>query len=57
MKDTPQRLIYNNMEDQTDKNKEIIYRNTEDDIVYSVITKEDDIKEEVSDTQEVKYKK
>lgn len=57
MKDTPQRLIYNNMEDQTDKNKEIIYRNTEDDIVYSVITKEDDIKEEVSGTQEVKYKK
>ena len=57
MKDTPQRLIYNNMEDQTDKNKEIIYRNTEDDIVYSVVTKEDDIKEEVSDTQEVKYKK
>ena len=40
------------MEDQTDKNKEIIYRNTEDDIVYSVITKEDDIKEEVSGTQE-----
>ena len=57
MKDTPQRLIYNNMEDQKDKNKEIIYRNTEDDTVYSVITKEDDIKEEVSDTQEVKYKK
>ena len=45
------------MEDQKDKNKEIIYRNTEDDTVYSVITKEDDIKEEVSDTQEVKYKK
>ena len=45
------------MEDQKDKNKEIIYRNTEDDIVYSVVTKEDDIKEEVSDTQEVKYKK
>lgn len=57
MKDTPQRLIYNNMEDQKDKNKETIYRNTEDDIVYSVITKEDDIKEEVSGTQEVKYKK
>ena len=42
------------MEDQKDKNKEIIYRNTEDDIVYSVITKEDDIKEEVSGTQEEK---
>ena len=42
------------MEDQTDKNKETIYRNTEDDIVYSVMTKEDDTKEEVSGTQEEK---
>ena len=37
-----------------DKKKETIYRNTEDDIVYSVITKEDDTQEEVSGTQEEK---